>query len=150
MIGVVYVIGEVFVFLDSYCEVNMMWLQFLLVVICEDQYIVVCLVIDIISVDMLVYSLFFVVCGGFNWGLYFKWDFVFFFELGVEGVIVLIKLLIMVGGLFVMNRQYFYEFGQYDSGMDIWGGENLEILFWIWMCGGKFFIIFCFRVGYIF
>lgn len=28
-----------------------------------------------------------------------------------------------------MNRQYFNDLGQYDSGMDIWGGENLEISF---------------------
>jgi polypeptide N-acetylgalactosaminyltransferase len=73
----------------------------------------------------------------------------------------------MCGGLFASDRKFFFEIGGYDDGMEVWGGENLEmsILFihsvynlflWfykgfrVWQCGGKIEYVPCSHVGHIF
>lgn len=33
----------------------------------------------------------------------------------------------MVGAAFAIDSKYFEEIGAYDDGMDVWGGENLEM-----------------------
>nr|CAI5843917.1 unnamed protein product [Callosobruchus analis] len=143
--------GKVLVFLDSHIEVNADWLRPLLQRIKEKKSNVVMPIIDIINPDTFEYTASPLVRGGFNWGLHFKWENL------PKGTLVTkddfvkpIKSPTMAGGLFAIARSYFVDIGEYDAGMNIWGGENLELSFRIWMCGGSLELIPCSRVGHIF
>nr|XP_045607215.1 putative polypeptide N-acetylgalactosaminyltransferase 9 isoform X2 [Procambarus clarkii] len=154
LMGARHATAPVLTFLDSHCECTTGWLEPLLVRIAVDPHIVVCPVIDVISDDNFEYHYrdsSGVNVGGFDWNLQFNWHAIPSKERArhqhpAEPV----RSPTMAGGLFSINKAFFERLGTYDSGFDIWGGENLELSFKTWMCGGTLEIVPCSHVGHIF
>lgn len=145
--------GDVLTFLDSHIECNVGWLEPLLERVYLDRRKVACPVIEVVSDKDMSY----VLVDNFQRGI-FKWPLVFgwstlsqeYIKKNNMKVTDPIRCPVMAGGLFSIDKKYFYELGSYDPGLDVWGGENMEISFKIWMCGGEIEIIPCSRVGHIF
>ncbi|KAL5279654.1 GALNT1 family protein [Megaselia abdita] len=153
LLGAKHVAGEVITFLDAHCECTEGWLEPLLARIVQNRRTVVCPIIDVISDETFEYvTASDQTWGGFNWKLNFRWYRVPQREMERRNNdrTAPLRTPTMAGGLFSIDKKYFYEIGSYDEGMDIWGGENLEMSFRIWQCGGILEIIPCSHVGHVF
>ncbi|XP_041447788.1 putative polypeptide N-acetylgalactosaminyltransferase 9 isoform X2 [Drosophila obscura] len=154
LLGATYAKSPVLTYLDSHCECTEGWLEPLLDRIARNSSTVVCPVIDVISDDTLEYHYrdsSGVNVGGFDWNLQFSWHAVPEREKKRHNSTAEpVYSPTMAGGLFSIDREYFNRLGTYDSGFDIWGGENLELSFKTWMCGGTLEIVPCSHVGHIF
>lgn len=145
--------GEVLTFLDAHCECTIGWLESLLDRIADNPTRVVCPVIDIISDETFAYVKSFELhWGALNWQLHFRWYTLSGSELmkRKKDIIQPFSTPTMAGGLFAIDKDYFFALGSYDTEMKIWGGENLELSFRIWQCGGTIEIVPCSHVGHLF
>ncbi|XP_011551579.3 N-acetylgalactosaminyltransferase 7 [Plutella xylostella] len=147
--------GEVIVFLDAHCEVNLNWLPPLLAPIYRDPKIMTVPVIDGIDHRTFEYRPVYQAGanyrGIFEWGMLYKENEVPSRESKKhEHKSEPYKSPTHAGGLFAMNRKYFLELGAYDPGLLVWGGENFELSFKIWQCGGSIEWVPCSRVGHVY
>ncbi|ROK35828.1 Polypeptide N-acetylgalactosaminyltransferase 12 [Anabarilius grahami] len=153
LLGASIATGEVLTFLDCHCECHEGWLEPILQRIKDEPSAVVCPVIDVIDWNTLQYlgnpgepQI-----GGFDWRLVFTWHTIPEYEQKHRSSATdVVRSPTMAGGLFAVNKKYFLYLGTYDTGMEVWGGENLEFSFRIWQCGGSLEIHPCSHVGHVF
>uniref|UniRef100_A0A672KGA9 Polypeptide N-acetylgalactosaminyltransferase n=1 Tax=Sinocyclocheilus grahami TaxID=75366 RepID=A0A672KGA9_SINGR len=143
--------GEVLTFLDSHCEANINWLPPLLNQIAQNPKTIVSPMIDVIDHNHFGYEAQAgdAMRGAFDWEMYYK-RIPIPPELQGPDPSDPYESPVMAGGLFAVNRQWFWELGGYDTGLEIWGGEQFEISFKVWMCGGSMYDVPCSRVGHIY
>ncbi|XP_018324693.1 N-acetylgalactosaminyltransferase 7 [Agrilus planipennis] len=147
--------GEVIVYLDAHCEVNVNWLPPLLAPIYRDRTVMTVPIIDGIDHKTFEYRPVYGDSrhyrGIFEWGMLYKENEVPDRELSKRSHnSEPYKSPTHAGGLFAINRQYFLELGAYDPGLLVWGGENFELSFKIWQCGGSIEWVPCSRVGHVY
>ncbi|KAM9308256.1 polypeptide N-acetylgalactosaminyltransferase 12 [Gastrophryne carolinensis] len=153
LLGASIATGEVLTFLDCHCECHDGWLEPVMERIWEKETAVVCPVIDVIDWYSFEYlgNSGIPQIGGFDWRLVFTWHAVPEKEhKRRRSPIDVIRSPTMAGGLFSISKKYFEYLGTYDTGMEVWGGENLEFSFRIWQCGGTLEVHPCSHVGHVF
>lgn len=147
--------APILTFLDSHVECNEGWLEPLIQKIAEDSTNVACPMIDVINNTSFEYiyasrpSDYLI--GGFKWRMSFTWYPVP--EREIKRRTSPYEALMsptMAGGLFSIDKKFFIKLGMFDPQFEIWGGENLELSFKTWMCGGKLWILPCSHVGHVF
>lgn len=159
--------GDVLIFLDSHTEPSANWLPPLLQPIAQNYRTCVCPLIDVIDFKTFEYSAQDEGSRGiFDWNFnYRKMELKRHHQ---NNKYDLYESPIQAGGLFAISAKFFWELGGYDSGLgelhdfalafprliysllDIWGGEQYELSFKIWLCGGAMYDAPCSRVGHVY
>ncbi|PAA93741.1 hypothetical protein BOX15_Mlig018143g1 [Macrostomum lignano] len=150
MRGIAAVTADVVIVMDSHCECGVNWLPPLLHPIAEDYRTVVCPFIDVIDQETFeIRSQDTGARGSWSWNS-FHYKRLPLLSESLRHRAEPFASPVMAGGLFAMTRRWFNELGGYDSGLDIWGGEQYELSFKIWQCGGRMLDAPCSRVAHIY
>ncbi|XP_066872057.1 polypeptide N-acetylgalactosaminyltransferase 9 isoform X3 [Kogia breviceps] len=136
-------------FFDAHVEFSTGWAEPALSRIREDRRRIVLPAIDNIKYDTFEVQQYASAAHGYNWGLWCMYiippqDWL---DRGDEAAP--IRTPAMIGCSFVVDREYFGDIGLLDPGMEVYGGENIELGMRVWQCGGSMEVLPCSRVAHI-
>ncbi|CAJ1064911.1 polypeptide N-acetylgalactosaminyltransferase 17 [Xyrichtys novacula] len=141
--------AEVTGFFDAHVEFTPFWAEPVLTRIKEDHKRIILPSIDNIKYETLELEPYGNSAHGYSWELWCmyisppkQWH-----EEGDDSAP--IRSPAMIGCSFVANREYFGELGLLDPGMEVWGGENIELGIKAWLCGGSMEVLPCSRVAHM-
>ncbi|KAH9499288.1 Polypeptide N-acetylgalactosaminyltransferase 10 [Bulinus truncatus] len=145
IIGADHTSGSFIVFLDAHIEVNVNFLPPLIEPMVMDYRTIVCPVVDVIEKDTLHIRGSDRERGAFDWGLVYQRV-----PVTQEDQSEPHPVTSMIGCAMAITRRWWEEIGKFDPGLEIWGGEQFEISFKSWMCGGKVVDAPCSRVAHLY
>ncbi|XP_056312071.1 probable polypeptide N-acetylgalactosaminyltransferase 8 isoform X2 [Danio aesculapii] len=140
--------GDVVAILDAHIEVHVKWAEPLLARIQADRTLVLSPVFDKINYYDLEVTKYLASAHGFDWALWCmyvtfpqKWYNQNDPSLPGKSPSVM--------GILVVDRLFFGEIGTLDEGMQVYGGENVELGIRVWLCGGSVEIVPCSKIAHI-
>uniref|UniRef100_A0A8C1AQJ7 Polypeptide N-acetylgalactosaminyltransferase n=1 Tax=Cyprinus carpio carpio TaxID=630221 RepID=A0A8C1AQJ7_CYPCA len=140
--------GDVLAILDAHIEVQIKWAEPLLARIQADRTLVLSPVFDKVNYYDLQVTKYAAFAHGFDWALWCtyvefpqKWyDQNDPSQPGKSPSVM---------GILVVDRLFFGEIGTLDGGMEVYGGENVELGIRVWLCGGSIEIVPCSKIAHI-
>ncbi|XP_067660134.1 polypeptide N-acetylgalactosaminyltransferase 1-like [Haliotis asinina] len=145
--------GDVVVFLDAHMEVCEGWVEPLLEKINSQPAIVVQAditqidenTLDLKTDDSAKYR------GGFGWDMrYMRFPLPQYLRQFRDADWKPFSTPVLQGSCIAVRKDYFKAIGQFDPGLEIWGGEHFDLSFNVWMTGGRIETVPCSKVGHIY
>uniref|UniRef100_A0A8C7N6B5 Polypeptide N-acetylgalactosaminyltransferase n=1 Tax=Oncorhynchus kisutch TaxID=8019 RepID=A0A8C7N6B5_ONCKI len=133
---------------DAHVEFNIGWAEPILLRIKEDRTRIVSPSFDNIKYDTFEIEEYPLSAQGFDWELWCRYlnpPKVWWTQYNHTAPIRSPALI----GCFVVDRKYFEEIGLLDEGMEVYGGENVELGIRVWQCGGSVEVLPCSRIAHI-
>uniref|UniRef100_A0A8C7QPE8 Polypeptide N-acetylgalactosaminyltransferase n=1 Tax=Oncorhynchus mykiss TaxID=8022 RepID=A0A8C7QPE8_ONCMY len=136
---------------DAHVEFNIGWAEPILLRIKEDRTRIVSPSFDNIKYDTFEIEEYPLSAQGFDWELWCRylnppkaWWTQYNHTAPIRSPAII--------GCFVVDRKYFEEIGLLDEGMEVYGGENVELgirVSGVWQCGGSVEVLPCSRIAHI-